>query len=102
MKEVVQTFQINFKTMEEAVKGVIGFFGMHVCDGTDAVSPGEKMHPISLSGKFYDSQVVSSEFNKKVLVRGQIGFNSQYGCVLKTAIRSMSELVSTTLLECII
>jgi len=53
--------------MEEAVKGVIKFFGMSVCDGSDKVNITDKFHNLLLSGSFMGKELV--------LVRGQIGFN---------------------------
>lgn len=80
--------------MEEAVQGVIKFFGMNVCEGTDKINVTEKFHNLLLSGLFFGTEMV--------LVRGQIGFNQEYGCVLKVTIRSLNETISNTLLECII
>ena len=79
--------------MEEAVSGVIKFFGLSVCEGTEKVNVTEKVHNLLLSGLFLGSETV--------LVRGQIGFNAEYGCVLKVAIRSLNQLISNTLLEAI-
>jgi coatomer protein complex subunit gamma len=79
--------------MEDAVNGVIKFFGMAVCEGTDKVVVTEKVHNLLMSGLFFGSEVV--------LVRAQIGFNAEYGCVLKVTIRSLNEIVSNTLLEAI-
>ena len=53
--------------MDEAVAGVIRFFGMSVCEGTDKVNVTEKVHNVVMSGMFMGSEMV--------LVRGQIGFN---------------------------
>jgi hypothetical protein len=66
---------------------------MSVCDGTNKVNVTEKVHQIMLSGQFFG--------NYHVLLRGQIGFNAEYGCVLKLAVRSLDENVSQSLLECI-
>jgi len=79
--------------MEEAVSGVIKFFGMSVCEGTDKVNVTEKMHLLLLSGRFFGDEAV--------LVRGKIGFNTQLGCVLKVEVRSLNDEVSRTLLDCI-
>lgn len=91
--EVIQTFQIPFKTMDEAVTGVVKFFGMSVAEGSDKINVTEKVHNLVLSGMFMGSEIV--------LVRGQIGFNQEYGCVLKVIIRSLNSIISNTLLECI-
>jgi len=66
---------------------------MSVCDGTNKVNVTEKVHNIMMSGQFFGKH--------QVLLRGQIGFNAEYGCVLKLAVRSLDENVSQTLLECI-
>jgi coatomer protein complex subunit gamma len=76
--ETMETFQIKFNTMKEAVDGVIKFFGMSICEDSDKVEEGEKVHNIFLAGTFYSMY--------PVLIRGQIGFNSQYGCVLRVGI----------------
>ena len=79
--------------MESAVQGVIKFLGMYVCDGSDKINVTEKVHNLLLSGSFLGRETV--------LVRGQIGFNQEYGCVLKLTVRSTNEIVSHTILEAI-
>jgi coatomer protein complex subunit gamma len=91
--ERMETFQINFNTMKEAVAGVIKFFSMSVCENSQNVDESSKVHNLFLAGTFYGSF--------PVLIRAQIGFNSQYGCVLRVGIRSMNEDVMQTVLECI-
>ena len=36
-----------------------------------------------------------------VLVRAQIGFNQEYGCVLKLVVRSTNQIISHTILEAV-
>ena len=79
--------------MDDAVNGVVKFFGMSTCDGTDKVNVTEKVHNLLLSGLFFGKETI--------LVRGQIGFNQEFGCVLKVMIRSLDPLISNTMLECI-
>jgi coatomer protein complex subunit gamma len=79
--------------MDEAVQGVIRFFGMGVCEGTEKVNVTEKVHNLLLTGLFLGSEMV--------IVRAQIGFNQEYGCVLKVTIRSLNPVISNTLLEAI-
>lgn len=79
--------------MDQAVSGVIKFFNMGVCEGTDKVNVTEKVHNLLMSGLFLNSETV--------IVRAQIGFNQEYGCVLKVAIRSLNPVISNTLLEAI-
>ena len=87
LAEMSQTFQLPFKTMTAAVQGVISFFGnMAVCEGTSKINVTEKVHNLLLSGSFF------GQF--EVLVRGQIGFNQEYGCVIKLTVRSLDQQVS--------
>lgn len=82
----MQTFQLPFKTMEDAVDGVTSNFGMAVCDGTGTVSVSDKVHNLLLSGMYLGKEMV--------LIRAMIGFNAEYGCVLKVCIRSKSKQIS--------
>lgn len=66
---------------------------MGLCEGTDKVNVTEKVHNLLLSGLFLNSEMV--------IVRAQIGFNAEYGCVLKVTIRSLNSVISNTLLEAI-
>jgi coatomer protein complex subunit gamma len=92
-REVINTFQLPFKTIEDATKGCIGFFGMHVCEGSNKPNVTEKVHNLLLSGNFMGQN--------PCLVKATIGFKQEYGCVLKLTVRSMSEQVCQTLLSCI-
>ena len=44
--------------MEDAVQGVIRFFGLGVCEGTDRVNVTEKVHNLLLSGQFLGTYAV--------------------------------------------
>lgn len=73
--------------------GVATNFGMAVCDGTDKVNVSEKVHNLLLSGMYLAKELV--------LVRAMIGFNQDYGCVLKVCIRSKSKQICESLLDCV-
>lgn len=80
--------------MQQAVTGVIAFFGnMSVCEGTSHVDVTQKVHNLLMSGMFANQS--------RVLARGQIGFNSEYGCVIKLTVRSLHAQVTQSLMECI-
>ena len=79
--------------MEEAVTGVIKCFGMSVCEGTEKINVTEKVHTLLLSGTFLGVE--------SVILRAQLGFNQEYGCVLKVTVRSLNSAVSNAILECI-
>ena len=44
--------------MDEAVNGVVKFFGMGVCENTDKVNVTEKVHNLLMSGLFLNSEMV--------------------------------------------
>ena len=78
--EEVGQFQLPFKSMEEAVEGVAKSFGMSICENSGKVEIGQPTHNLLLSGSFMGKQ--------PAVVRAIVGFNSQYGCVLKAIVRS--------------
>jgi len=89
----MSTFQLPFKSMEDAVEGVTKSFGMSVCEGSNKINITEKAHHLLLSGLFLNKEMV--------LVRAIIGFNQEYGCVLKVVVRSLNANVSNIMLEVI-
>ena len=66
---------------------------MSPCEGTDRVTSMQKVHLLCLSGVFLG--------RLPVLVRAQIGFNQQYGCLLKVHCRTLAPAVAAAVLECI-
>jgi hypothetical protein len=44
--------------MDDAVNGVVKFFGMGVCEGTDKINVTEKVHNLLMSGLFFNSEMV--------------------------------------------
>ena len=91
--EVFSTFSLPFKSMEDAIEGVTKSFGMSVCEGSSKINVTEKAHHLLLSGTFLN--------NEMVLVRAIIGFNQEYGCVMKVVVRSLNQAVSNIMLEVI-
>jgi len=78
--------------MDEAVEGVIKKFGMSACEGTSKINVTEKVHNLLLCGLFLNKEMV--------LIRAMIGFNAEYGCVLKVGIRSLNATITSHMLEC--
>ena len=64
---------------------------MSVCEGTDKVNVTEKVHTLLMSGIFF------GKF--QLFVRAQIGFNQEYGCVMKLSVRSLDTGVSNSILS---
>lgn len=65
--EIVQTYQLPFKSMEDAVEGVTRQFGMAVCDKSNVVNVTDKVHNLLLCGQFFGKDMV--------MIRAIIGFN---------------------------
>lgn len=79
--------------MEDAVEGVTRIFGMAVCDKSNTINVTDKMHNLLLCGQFLGKEMV--------MARAIIGFNAEYGCVLKVCIRSLSKAISSAMAECV-
>ena len=79
--------------MKDAVEGTSKSFGMSVCEKSNIVNVTDKVHNLLLSGQMQGKDMV--------LVRAIIGFNNEYGCVLKVCIRSLSTAVSKAIGDCI-
>ena len=65
--EHVQTYQLPFKSMEDAVEGVSKIFGMAVCEKSNQINVTDKAHNLLMSGTFLGKELV--------LARAVIGFN---------------------------
>jgi len=53
LAELNQTFQLPFKSMQLAVKGVNDFFGsMTICENSNKVDVTQKFHTLLMSGQF--------------------------------------------------
>ena len=92
-QETASTYQLNYKTVEAAIKGLIKHFGLAVCGKSDVINPNNNYHTLQLWGKYLDSE--------DVLVMGIIGFDAKMGCVLKSKVRSKDEFLSASINESI-
>lgn len=90
--EVMEKFALSFKSLPEAVTGVINFLGMQPCEATAQPQPKAKVHMLLLSGVFLGGT--------RVLARCQIGNNGQQ-CVLKIGVRSDNAEISQIVADCI-
>lgn len=90
---VEQNYQLPFKTMDEAIEGLIKNFGMSVSEDSDKHDITDKVHNLLLSGVFLGRE--------HVVVRCMIGFNQEYGCVLKLFVRSSNKMATAFMLRCI-
>jgi coatomer protein complex subunit gamma len=95
--EVLEKFALQFQNLEDAVNAVVGFLGMHPCDGTgtlkEATKSAAKPHMLHLSGVFVGGT--------NVLARAQLSKDPSSGVVLKIAVRSTDASVSRLVADCI-
>lgn len=93
--EVLEKYALQYKTIEDAVSGVILKLGMQPCDGTatikaDAVG---KPHMLHLSGVFIGG--------KATYARAQCALQGSSGVILKLAVRSEDADVSRLVADCV-
>ena len=94
--EVVEKFSLQFKKLSDALAAVIEFLGMQPCDNTGVIAANDmskKSHTLHMSGMFIG--------NITVLVRAQLQLDEANGVILKMAVRSESQEISTLVAECI-
>lgn len=95
--EVLEKFALQFQSIDDAVAAVVGYLGMHPCDGTGSVKEaskaGGKPHMLHLSGVFVGGT--------NVLARAQVGKDANAGVILKIAVRSDKADISQLVANCI-
>ena len=94
--EVIEKFSLQFKKLSDALAAVVEFLGMQPCDNTGVITAADaskKSHTLHLSGMFIG--------HTTVLVRAQLQLDEANGVVLKMAVRSESQDISTLVAECI-
>lgn len=78
--EMEETYALsNFKTLDEAIKNLITYMGMQVCDRTDRVPEGKTAHTVYLMGIFRGET--------EVLVRAKLAATTE-GITMKLSVRS--------------
>ena len=82
--ELEDTFQLPFKTMEEAVKNIVTYLGLQPCERSDKVAEGRSSHTLLLSGMFRGGF--------EVLVRAKLALSD--GVAMQLTVRSQDQAVS--------
>merc|ERR1711971_707490 len=82
--ELEDTFQLPFKTMEEAVKNIVTYLGLQPCERSDKVPEGRSSHTLLLSGMFRGGF--------EVLVRAKLALSE--GVAMQLTVRSQDQAVS--------
>jgi len=87
------SYQLEYKTLESAIEGLIRHFGMHVCDNSDAINMANKAHSLMLSGTYLGYT--------ELLLHALIGFQADRGCLMKLKSKSPDEALASNVLDCV-
>ena len=82
--ELEDTFQLPFKTLEEAVKNIVTHLGLQPCERSDRVPEGKSAHTLLLSGMYRGGV--------EVLVRAKLALSD--GVAMQLTVRSEEQAVS--------
>jgi len=82
--ELEDTFQLPFKTMDEAVKNIVTYLGLQPCERSDKVPEGKSSHTLLLSGMYRGGI--------EVLVRAKLALSD--GVAMQLTVRSQDQAVS--------
>lgn len=82
--ELEDTFQLPFKTMNEAVKNIVTYLGLQPCERSDKVPEGKSSHSLLLSGMYRGGI--------EVLVRAKLALSD--GVAMQLTVRSQDQAVS--------
>ncbi|TYZ66956.1 hypothetical protein PybrP1_012434 [[Pythium] brassicae (nom. inval.)] len=91
--EAKGSYALKYKTLVEGVAAVIDNLGMQPCENTAVPQPKAQTHILLLSGVFVGGV--------KVLVKSRIALSESGGMILQMAVRSESEEISQTIMDCI-
>lgn len=84
--DVTTKLSLQYKSLDQAVEGIINVLNMHPCDDTATVDTEKRSHNLMLSGIFVGGVTV--------LVKAIIGMDPNHGCLMKLSARSSSEAVA--------
>jgi len=82
--ELEDTFQLPFKSLEEAVKNIVTHLGLQPCERSDKVPEGKSAHTLLLSGMYRGGV--------EVLVRAKLALSD--GVAMQLTVRSEEQAVS--------
>lgn len=92
--EVLEKFALTqYKTVRGAADAVMDFLGLAPCEGTGSVPTAARQHMLMLSGMFVGGV--------RVLARVLLVAHEKNGTLLKIAVRSQTEEVTSTVIRCI-
>ncbi|RWS30904.1 Coatomer subunit gamma-2-like protein [Leptotrombidium deliense] len=94
--EVEETYALSsFKTIDEAIKNVIGFMGMQPCERSEKVPEGKSSHALYMAGVFRGEE--------EVLVRAKLAIsNVDTGVTMKLSVRCRDPQVAAFIASAVV
>jgi len=92
-EEQKASYELEYKTLEAAIKGLIKHFGMYVCESSDVINLNNKTHSLMLAGTYLGYV--------PLLLNAVIGFQQGKGCVMVLKSKSVDEGVAAGILDCV-
>lgn len=87
------SYELQYQTLEAAIKGLVKHFGLYVCENSDVINMNNKTHSLLLSGTYLGYI--------PLLLNATIGFQQGKGCVMILKSNSPDESVSAGILDCV-
>jgi len=91
--EVIETFNLTYNGLTEAIKAIVEFLGMEVCDSTGTPSDGARTHTTLMSGVFLNGAQVLAIVNVRVDGPKQVG--------MRLSVRSADKQISQFVASCV-
>lgn len=90
-EEKIQSYKLEYKTVEVAVTALVKHFGISVCDSSDALISNDNFHTLYLSGNYLGEN--------RIMIACQIGMDAKFGCVVKLRVKCEDSEISDAILE---
>lgn len=87
------SYELQYQTLEAAIKGLVKHFGLYVCENSDVINMNNKTHSLLLSGTYLGFI--------PLLLHATIGFQQGKGCVMILKSNSPDESVAAGILDCV-
>ncbi|KAG8469572.1 hypothetical protein KFE25_006027 [Diacronema lutheri] len=91
--EVIETFSLTYSGLPEAIRAIVDFLGMEVCEGTGTPQDGARTHTVLLSGAFLSGAQVLAIVNLRTESAKQVG--------MRLSVRSADKEISQFVASCV-
>mmetsp|Transcript_18958 Transcript_18958/g.55693 ORF Transcript_18958/g.55693 Transcript_18958/m.55693 type:complete len:886 (-) Transcript_18958:349-3006(-) len=91
--EVIETFSLTYNGLPEAIKAIVEFLGMEVCENTGTPADGARTHTVLLSGGFLTGAQVLAIVNLRTEGGRNVG--------MRLSVRSSDKQISQFVASCV-